>query len=251
MATLTSSSPSLADSTSLRLLKTRPHGVTISDVAKITGFSRAAVRRLLMTLCELGYAQCHIRSYTLTARALRLGFSFLSSSTLATTAQPILERITETVHESSSLAILDDTEVLYVARAAGMRVMRFNVGPGSRLAAYCSSMGRVLLSDKPDKEVAALLARSPIQPHTVHTLTHKTKLLQAIRLVRSQGYSIVDEEIELGVRSVAVPVRSRRGQLVASMNISVNAYRVPLHEMVTRLLPLLQESALTLGNLLE
>ena len=218
--------------------------------ARTTGFSRAAVRRILMTLCEMGYAQQNMRAYTLTARVLRLGFSYLSSSTLATRAQPVLERIAEQAHESSSLSILDGTEVLYVARAAAARVMVINVSAGSRLAAYCSSMGRVLLSAKTDAEIRDLLARSPIQAHTRKTITSKTKLLQAIRQVRQNGYSVVDEEIELGVRSIAVPVHSRQGSLVAAMNVSANAHRVSVEEMVARFLPLLQEGSASLSKVL-
>ena len=148
------------------------------------------------------------------------------------------------------MSILDGTEVLYVARAAGMRVMTINVGAGSRLDAYCSSMGRVLLSERTDKEIARLLAASPVRKLTARTITSRTKLLNVIRDVRTTGYSIVDEEIELGVRSVAIPVRSRQGKLVAAMNISANAHRVSRIEMIERLLPLLQEGAASLSHLL-
>jgi IclR family pca regulon transcriptional regulator len=218
-------------------------GQSVADVARRTGLSRAAVRRLLMTLESLGYAECSGRVYRLKTRVLRLGFSYLSSTSLPAIAQPILEQVTEAVHESSSLSVLDGDEIVYLARAATKRVMSVGLSVGSRLPAYCTSMGRVLLAALPDAQLAEYLDRVDLKALTPKTITDKTLVADIIGRVRADGFALTDEELELGLRSIAVPVRTRQNRVVAAMNIGVHAARVSAAEMIDRFLPLLRENA--------
>jgi IclR family transcriptional regulator, pca regulon regulatory protein len=225
-------------------------GLAVADIARATGLSRAAVRRILITLAHLGYAEDGGRYYRLKTRVLKLGFSYLSSNSLPTIAQPVLEHLTEIVHESSSLSVLDGDQIVYLARSATKRIMSVGLSVGSRLPAYCTSMGRVLLSALPEDEFAAFLSRSELKKLTPKTVTNKAALAEIIRRVASDGYAITDEELELGLRSVAVPIRTRQGRVVAAINIGVHAARVSAVEMVHRFLPLLLENARTLSQLL-
>jgi IclR family transcriptional regulator, pca regulon regulatory protein len=225
-------------------------GQSVADVARQTSLSRAAVRRLLMTLESLGYAECTGRVYRLKTRVLKLGFSYLSSTSLPTLAQPILEQVTEAVHESSSLSVLDGDEIVYLARSAAKRVMSVGLSVGSRLPAYCTSMGRVLLAALPETELARYLERVEIKAITPKTITAKALLRDIIGRVRADGFALTDEELELGLRSIAVPVRSRQNRVVAAMNIGVHAARVSTGEMIDRFLPVLRENANTFAQVL-
>jgi IclR family pca regulon transcriptional regulator len=218
-------------------------GQSVADVARRTGLSRAAVRRLLMTLESLGYAESVGRVYRLKIRVLKLGFSYLSSTSLPTIAQPILEQVTEAVHESSSLSVLDGDEIVYLARSAAKRVMSVGLSVGSRLPAYCTSMGRVLLAALPEAELAAYLERVDLKALTPKTITDKARVADIILRVKTEGFALTDEELELGLRSIAVAVRSRQNRVVAAMNIGVHAARVSNAEMIDRFLPVLRENA--------
>ncbi len=221
----------------------RPDGVTVGDVASRTGLSRAAVRRLLITLELLGYASHNGPVYRLSSRALRLGFSFLSSSSLSALAQPILEEISAAIHESSSLSMLEGDEIVYLARSATRRVMSVGLSVGSRLPAYCTSMGRVLLAAMAKQDIESYLARVKLEGRTPKSITKKARFAAELERVRRQGYALVDEELEVGLRSLAVPVRSRSGKVVAAMNTGVQAARSTAHEMIDRFLPVLREGA--------
>jgi IclR family pca regulon transcriptional regulator len=225
-------------------------GQSVADVARQTGLSRAAVRRLLMTLESLGYAECTGRVYRLRTRVLKLGFSYLSSTSLPAIAQPILEQVTEAVHESSSLSVLDGDQIVYLARAAAKRVMSVGLSVGSRLPAYCTSMGRVLLAALPEAELAAYLDRVEMEALTPKTVTDKAMVADIIERVRANGFALSDEELELGLRSIAVPVRTRQNRVVAAMNIGVHAARVSTAEMIDRFLPVLRENANMLAHVL-
>jgi len=225
-------------------------GRTVADVARQTGLSRAAVRRSLMTLQMLGYAEANGSSYRLTTRALRLGFCYLSSASLPTLAQPILERLTETVHESSSLSVLEGEEIVYIARSASKRVMSVGLSVGSRLPAYCTSMGRVLLSAIPKEQLTKYIDRLEMKALTSKTITDKQALHDVLIRVRTDRFAMTDEELELGLRSIAVPVEARNGRVVAAMNIGVHASRVSAAEMIHKFLPVLQENARSLGQVL-
>ena len=226
-------------------------GITAAEIAQKTGLSRAAVRRLLMTLEHLGYAELRGRTNRLKTKILNLGFALLSSNPLIVLAQPVLESVTEELHESSSMCVLDGDDILYVARSAAKRVMSVLLSVGSRLPAYCTSMGRVLLASLPEKDLLSYLHRAQLAPLTPKTVTAKSALAEIIRQVRSDGYSLVDEEVELGLRSIAVPIRSRRGRVLAAMNIGTQAGRIAIPQMLDRFLPLLVEKSHSLGQFLD
>jgi IclR family pca regulon transcriptional regulator len=225
-------------------------GQSIADIARETGLSRAAVRRLLMTLQTLGYAESDGRVYRLKTRVLKLGFSYLSSASLPTLAQPILEQVTEQVHESSSLTVMDGDQIVYVARSTAKRVMSVGLAVGSRLPVYCTSMGRILLSALPDQKLADYFKRVELKAMTPKTIVDKSKLADVIHRVRNDGFALVDEELELGLRSIAVAVKNRQNETIAAMNIGVHAVRVSTDDMIHRLLPILRENAQLLGQCL-
>jgi len=225
-------------------------GLTVSEVAEKTGLSRAAARRLLLTLESLGYAERAGSSFRLTSRILRLGFSFVTSNSLAVLAAPLLQQLSAQIHESCSVSILDGDQVVYLARAAAKRVMTIDLGVGSRLPAYCTSMGRVLLAALPEEELEHYLARAELQALTAKTIADPARLAETLRQVRADGYALVDEELELGLRSIAVPVTSQTGKVVAAMNSGVSAARVSLEELRARILPALAGHARLLGQLM-
>jgi IclR family pca regulon transcriptional regulator len=228
----------------------QPDGATVADIARRTGWSRAAVRRLLITLQLLGYATHTGSVYRLGTRILRLGFAFLSSQPLATLAAPVLEDLSAKIHESCSVSVLEGDEIVYLARSATKRVMSVNLSIGSRLPAWCTSMGRVLLAALPDEAVASLLAGVALQALTPRTLIDKGELLAEIARVRQQGYALVDEELEVGLRALAVPIVTRSGRTVAAMNTGVHAARISRQELLERLLPELRKAAALLGQAL-
>lgn len=237
--------------TVIEAFQDRTEGATVAEIAAATALSRASVRRLLMTLEFLGYATRTGSVYRLGSRVLRLGFSFLSSQSLPILATPILEEISASLHESSSLSVLEGDEIVYVARSAANRVLSVGLSVGSRLPAYCTSMGRVLLAALPEAELAGYLERAALHPRTPKTITLKPALQAEIVRVREQGYSLVDEELELGLRSLAVPVMTRAGRVVAAMNTGVHASRVEPEDLLGRMLPELQRGALALGRALS
>src|SRR5258708_4388916 len=196
-------------------------GQTVADISRSTGLSRAAARRSLITLELLGYVESSGRIYRLKTRVLTLGFSYLSSNSLPAIVQPTLEHITELVRESSSLGILDGEQVVYIGRSTAKRVMSVGLSVGSRLPAYCTSLGRVLLAALPEAELAANLQATHVKALTPKTITDKQLLGDIIRSVRSDGFALTDEELELGLRSIAVPVKTHQNKVVAAMNIGV------------------------------
>lgn len=229
----------------------RTDGLSVADAARVTNLSRAAVRRSLLTLERLGYVENTGRAYRLKPRVLKLGFSYLSSNSLPAVAQPTLERITEIVHESSSLSVLEGEQIVYIGRSAAKRVMSVGLSVGSRLPAYCTSMGRVLLAVLPEPELVAYLDRMELKALTPKTIVDKYLLGEIIRRVRLDGFALTDEELELGLRSIAVPVKTSQNRVVASMNIGVHAARVSAAEMMYRFLPILREHAASLTPLLR
>lgn len=197
--------------------------LSIAEIAAATGYDRATARRCLLTLADLGYAAYDGKYFSLTPRVLRLGTSCLAAMPLARIVQPMLDRLSEEIGESTSVSILDDWEIVYVARAAQRRVMSINLMPGSRIPAYCASMGRVLLAAQADEAVLDLLKRHPPQRRTGVTLHRPADILKALSAVRRDGYAINDQEIEIGLRSIAVPLYDSRGRLVAAINVGVAA----------------------------
>jgi IclR family pca regulon transcriptional regulator len=211
--------------------------LTLSDVAKLTGITRAAARRYLLTLTRLNYADFDGRYFTLNPRILRLGYAYLSSASLSARVQPFLEQISEATGESSSAAILDGDDIVYIARSATRRIMSIGLGVGSRLPAYCTSLGRAILAYQPEDVIAAYLERVRLEARTPKTVTDKTEFRAILEATRAQGYALVNEELEFGLRSIAVPVIRKSGQVTIALNLSAQAGRVSVDEMRERYLP--------------
>lgn len=235
----------------LRAFSSATPVLSIAEAARITGLSRAATRRCLHTLQKLGYAAGVRGIYALTPQVLALGYAYLASAPLARLAQPILERVSERLHESCSLAVLDRDDILYVARSATRRIMSVGLTVGSRLPAYCTSMGRVLLAAMSETDLAAFLARVHMVQHTPQTLHTHEALRNELRRVLVRGYAVVDQELEVGLRSIAVPVPIRGGAVVAAINAGTHISRVQVRAMTRDYLPVIQEAAAELGEALD
>jgi IclR family pca regulon transcriptional regulator len=204
---------------------------SITEVARATGLDRATARRCLLTLHLGGYADYDGKFFTLTPRVLRLGTACLATMPLPQIVQPLLDALSEKVGQSSSVSILDGGEIVYVARAAQRRVMSIGLMPGSRLPAYCTSMGRVLLAALPEDQARDLLT-APLPARTPRTLTDPALILAELACIRAQGYAVIDQEVELGLQSIAVPIRNARGKVVAAANIGVGAIHKDTAEIV-------------------
>lgn len=223
---------------------------TLSQLSEITGHTKASVRRCLITMCKLGYAAQDGRQFRLASRTLRLGHAYVASDPLAKVAQPILEMTSERTRESASMAVLDSQDAVFVARSTHRRSLSSGLGVGARLPAYCSATGRVLLSEMPKDNVKFLLNRMSRPAFTPHTRTGLRDILQEIDRARQQGYAIVEEELEIGLRSVAVPIRNSRGELVAALSLSVSIHRMTSDEVVDKLLPEMETARRNLAALL-
>lgn len=225
--------------------------LTIAQISSKTGIPRAAVRRCLYTLQQLGFIEAVRNGFRLRPKMLVLGYSYLSSTPLTISIRPYLEEISQKLGESCSLAMLDDYEVLYIARSPGPRFMSIAQNAGSRLPAYCTSLGRVMLAHLSTSELEAYLAQFPRKKMTSRTVTNKKSLREVLLKVHDQGYAINDEEYELGLRSIAVPVRSPSGQLIAALNIGTQASRVSVEYMRDTFLPVLLRGAQEISILLR
>lgn len=225
--------------------------MSISQISQRTGIPRAAVRRCLYTLNKLGFVSAEDgRNFSLRPKILALGHAYLASTPLAKAAQPVLRHVSNTLNESSSVAILEGDDILYIARASTSRIMTIDLDIGSRLPAYCTSMGRVLLSHQPKEELEAYLSRVKLVQHTPRTIITVDGMRQVLETVRTNGYAIIDQELEIGLRSIAVPIQAPDGKVVAALNVGVQAARVSVAEMESRFLPVLREAARELGLLL-
>ena len=217
--------------------------LSITDVAQRTGLSRAVARRYLLTLQELGYVVQNGADFSLTPRILDLGFTYLSTIDVANIAQPVMEEITNTLHESCSAAVLDGTEVVYVARVQAKRIMSINLVVGSRLPAHATSMGKVLLAHLPPQNLEAYLANAPFEALTKRTITNATDLRRHLALVRQRGWAFADQESEVGIRTVAVPLFNHGNKVDAALNVSGHAARVSMEELRRRYLPVVLDGA--------
>jgi len=226
--------------------------MSVAQLSLRTGIPRAAVRRVLYTLSALGYAGTDDgRTFTLRPQILALGHAYLSSTPLVMSAQPLLDQVSASVHESCSMAVLDGDEILYVARSSSSRrIMSIDLGIGSRLPAYCTSMGRVLLAHLPPSELAAYLRRLKLVALTEKTQLAKDKLAAILEAVRIAGYAVVDQELEIGLRSISVPVADPSGRVAAAVNVSAQAGRISVAAMEKTFLPPLRAVARDLGMLL-
>jgi IclR family pca regulon transcriptional regulator len=214
--------------------------LTLSEVARSTGLTRAATRRFLLTLADLGYVRSDGRQFALTPRVLELGYAFLSSVELPEVAVPHLERLVAEVHESSSVSVLDGDDIVYVARVPTSRIMRVSINLGTRFPAYATSMGRVMLAALSQEELDAHLERVQLLRLSPRTITAESALRSELTRVRAQGWALVDQELEEGLRSIAAPIRDRGGRVVAAVNLSAHASRTSIdslrHDLLTSLL---------------
>jgi IclR family pca regulon transcriptional regulator len=217
--------------------------LTLSDVARRTGLTRAAARRFLLTLERIGYVRSDERYFSLRPRVLELGYAYLSGLALAEVAQPHVEALVAKVEESSSVCVLDGDEVVYVVRVPTRRIMSVVIAVGTRFPAYATSMGRVLLAGLPDAELDAYLGRVEPQQLSPRTITDRRRLREELERVRSDGYATVDQELEDGLRSAAAPIRDASGRVVAAVNVSVHTSRMSLEQLDEQLVPPLLETA--------
>jgi len=227
----------------------RKRHLTIAQISHRTEIPRAAVRRCLYTLMKLGYATTDGRTYSLLPKVLTLGHAYLSSTPLAVSAQPYLDRISEQLHEACNLATLEGEQVLYIARSAiPQRLISVDLSVGSRLPAYCTSMGRILLAALDDDSLHDYLNHADLQAKTSRTLHTPEALWECLQQVRQQGWCLVDQELEQGLRSLAVPVYDSSGHVLAAMNVSTHAGRVPASELEQRFLPIMLNASRELSS---
>lgn len=215
--------------------------MSITDVAERTGLERATARRCLLTLAHLGYATYDGKFFQLTPRVLNLGHSYLATTPLPRLIQPFLDELSHATSESTSAAVLEGTDILYVARASTRRVMSINLAPGARLPAYCTSMGRTLLAALPTEEARAILDRSELVAYTPHTKADMASITIELGVVAAQGFAVIDQELEIGLCSIAVPLVNAHGKVVAAINIGAQTARAPTSRMIAHFLPLMRK----------
>jgi IclR family pca regulon transcriptional regulator len=235
----------------IRAFSAERPALTVSETAAAAGLTRAGARRILLTLAQLGYVTAEGRKFRLTARILDLGFAYLSSMPFWDLAEPIMEELVDEVHESCSASVLEGTDIVYVLRVPTHKIMTISLGPGSRLPAWCTSMGRVLLSGLEDAEVDAVLRRSNIESRTPRTVTDRSELRRIVAEVRLRGWALVNQELEEGLVSISAPIRERSGRILAAMNVSGQANRTSPQQMVRRFLPPLRAAADRLTGLMR
>ncbi len=221
--------------------------LTLSEAAAAAELSRATARRILRTLTDLRYVEQQGRQFSLAPGILRLGFSYLSTQNWIERAGPLMKELSGRFHESCSAAILQGTDAVYVARVPAGRIMSVAISIGTRLPAFHTSMGRIQLGFLEDDELWRRLRSLRIEAHTPSTITDVQALFERVRDDKDQGFSIVDEELERGLRSIAVPIVDRTGQAVAALNISTHSTRTTRNEMRERFLPALRETAVQIS----
>ncbi|WP_028996787.1 IclR family transcriptional regulator domain-containing protein [Azohydromonas australica] len=223
---------------------------TLSETAERVGLTRAGARRILLTLQTLGYVEQDGRQFRLTPKVMELGFAYLSAQPWWHLAQPLMEELTQQLQQSTSAAVLDGEDIVYVLRVPMQKIMSINLGVGSRLPAHATSMGRVLLAGLAEEQREARVAAMALQPLTPRTTTDPEKLLRTLSQVRRQGFALVNEELELGLMSLAVPIKDRAGRAVAAINVSSPARRQSAAELQKLALPALQSVAERISSML-
>ena len=224
--------------------------LTMSEVAALCGLTRAAARRYLITLEHLGFVSSERKMYSLTPKVLRLGQSYMHSARLPRIVQPELHKLAFALKEASAASVLDGADVICIAATSAGRMVSATLQPGTRVPAYCTANGRVLLAALPQDEIDGWIARQTLTPLTPNTITHGERLRIEIARTRAQGYAAVDQELELGLRTISVPLRNYRGDVLAAMNVSVHAARVSMDQLVDDCLPALLHAQSSLRNLL-
>jgi IclR family pca regulon transcriptional regulator len=227
----------------IRAFKRERPQMTLSEVAELTGLTRAAARRFLITLRELGYVESDGRLFSLGPLVLELGYSYLSSLPVWEVARPHLERLADTVRETTSASVLDGTDIVFVARVGSDRIMSMNLGIGSRLPAWATAMGRVLLANLSEERLDDYFKIARLEPLSERTVTDEAELRRIIEQARRDGWTLVDQEVEEGVRSIAVPIRSPRGRTEAALTVCSHAFRVSLERIMDEFLPLVQQTS--------
>jgi IclR family pca regulon transcriptional regulator len=217
--------------------------LTLAQVARTTGLSRAAARRFLLTLVDLQYVRHYGGRYSLTPRILELGYAYVASLSLPEVAEPHLEALASDTGEFPALSVLDGNDIVCVARVPVHRLMTVAINVGTRLPAYATATGRVLLAALGDEELGEYLAEADLRPISVRTITDAAALREDLERVRAQGYSIVDQELERGLRSVAAPIRGSRGRVIAAVNLAVHESRRTIKSLREELLPPLRVTA--------
>ncbi len=217
--------------------------LSLSEVARATGLTRAAARRFLLTLVRLGYVRSDGREFSLRPRVLELGYAYLSGLAMPEIAAPHLEELVAKLHESSSISVLDGHHIVYVARVSTKRIMTVSISVGTRFPAFATSMGRVLLAGMSEEELERYLSEATFEALTPNTVTDPAELRTIVRKVAEQGYAIVDQELEEGLRAIAAPIRNAAGAVIAAINVSAHASRASAEKMTTELLPALLETA--------
>jgi IclR family pca regulon transcriptional regulator len=224
--------------------------MTLSEIARVTGMSRATVRRFLLTLVKEGYAETDGKYFGLRPKVLELGYAALSSMTMLDVMQPIMTRLAETVQESVFAAVLEETDVVYIASAAPPeRIVSISVSVGSRAPAHCVSSGRILVASLSEKEQDEYFEKAKLTRLTPNTVTSKVELRSLIEEARVKDWSIVDQELEIGLRSISVPIRDRSGKVVAALNVACPSSRITPEDMRSKVLLELQAAsqAITAG----
>jgi IclR family transcriptional regulator, pca regulon regulatory protein len=216
--------------------------LSLSEVARATGLTRAAARRFLLTLVKLGYVRSDGREFSLRPRVLELGYAYLSGLALPEIAAPHLEELVARLRESSSISVLDGHHVVYVARVPTKRIMTVAISVGTRFPAFATSMGRVLLAELGEPELQRYLAEATFEPFTDRTVTDPARLREIVHEVARQGYAIVDQELEEGLRAIAAPIRGAADVGTAAINVSAHASRVSMAAMRSQILPALLET---------
>jgi IclR family transcriptional regulator, pca regulon regulatory protein len=217
--------------------------LSLSEVARATGLTRAATRRFLLTLVKLGYVRNDGREFSLRPRVLELGYAYLSGLGMPEVAAPHLEELVAQVRESSSISVLDGDYIVYVARVPTKRIMTVSISVGTRFPAYATSMGRVLLAGMSQEDLDRYLAEANFEAFTARTVTDPERLREIVSDVARQGYAIVDQELEEGLRAIAAPIHGAGGAVTAAINVSAHASRVAMAAMRSDLLPAMLETA--------
>jgi IclR family transcriptional regulator, pca regulon regulatory protein len=217
--------------------------LTLTEIADRTNLTRAAARRFLITLRDLGYVNSDGRLFSLSPRVLELGYSYLSSLPVWEIARPHLERLADVVCETTSASVLDGTDIVFVARVETKRIMSMTLGVGSRLPAWATAMGRVLLADLPPERIDDYFRQVRLEPLSERTITDEKELRGILNRAKADGWTLVDQEVEEGVRSLAVPIRSSTGRAQAALTVCSHAFRVSVERILDEFLPLIRATS--------
>lgn len=235
----------------IRVFNRHAPRMTLSEVAEVAGMSRATARRFLLTLVREGYMETDGKYFQLRPKILELGFSALSSMDIFDAAQPIMDELSQRLQESVFVAVLDEDDVIYVARATPDRVVNVGINIGNRVPAYYVSTGRMLLASLPDEKLHSYINRAKLTKVTPNTVTTKVKLRNLIEEARLQGWCSADQEFEIGLRSISVPVRDRLGRTIAALNVCCPSSRVTPEDMRTRVLSQLLDASTRITRALQ